>query len=373
MSGLTAPSDAALTSLACRFAVFLRPGSAVACATAALLAGTGGVSGRWLVTVLAVLAGWSLLFVVVLVRWGPLLPLIVLDAGLVTCVVLAQDRLALMTEIRAGTTWTLMLASTAVFIAQLTLRPVLGLPIAAVVTTAYYVSTDTPTGVWFLPVQALVVTYLIRLLRRGGHNADTMIASALEEIQQARLREERRADEREQYRRLHDTVLSTLVMVASGAFDRPSAVVSVKAHDGLVVLAELAAAPRAESDDVALLPLLSQAAGRAFPLEVTVSGNAPPLPHRVAWSIAGAVAEALENVDRHAHVGRADVRVRAGGRGGVLVEVIDRGTGFDPGGVPSAKRGIRESIEGRMIEVGGDAEVLSGPGNGTRVVLRWPR
>jgi signal transduction histidine kinase len=37
--------------------------------------------------------------------------------------------------------------------------------------------------------------------------------------------------------------------------------------------------------------------------------------------------------------------------------VRDRGAGFDRGGVPSDRRGIVESIEGRMARAGGSAKV----------------
>ena len=51
------------------------------------------------------------------------------------------------------------------------------------------------------------------------------------------------------------------------------------------------------------------------------------------------------------------------------VFVRDRGTGFDPGAVPADRRGVRESIVGRMERHGGRAEVRSAPGGGTEVEL----
>jgi signal transduction histidine kinase len=91
----------------------------------------------------------------------------------------------------------------------------------------------------------------------------------------------------------------------------------------------------------------------------------------VTEHIAGSVAEALRNVTRHAGVAEADVTVR-GGDGWVTVEVTDQGTGFDPAAVPPSRRGVRESIAGRMSAVGGAATVTSRPGSGTTVMLRWP-
>jgi signal transduction histidine kinase len=67
----------------------------------------------------------------------------------------------------------------------------------------------------------------------------------------------------------------------------------------------------------------------------------------------------------------AELRVRDG-NGQVVVEIIDQGRGFDARSVPRSRRGIRESIQGRMAEIGGTAEISGGPGAGTTVTLRWP-
>ena len=48
----------------------------------------------------------------------------------------------------------------------------------------------------------------------------------------------------------------------------------------------------------------------------------------------------------------------------------DRGPGFDPDAVPADRRGVRESIVGRMERHGGDAAIHSAPGEGTEVELR---
>jgi signal transduction histidine kinase len=365
---LVTPSDEALTRVAIRYAVALRLGGTAACTVAGPLAVTRVPVALWVV--LAVQAGWTGVLAYALPR-SPAPPVVLADAALVTAVVLAQERLVPANMISNGTTWTLMLASTTIFIAQLLLRPAAGLPVAGAVTLAYFLSANVPTGWWYLPLQAVVISYLLRLLRRGGRDADKVIAAGLDVVHQGRLDEARRADEREQYRRLHDTVLSTLVMVASGAFDRPLAVVSAKARDGLEIFAELAAEPVGEDGETALLPLLETVAGRASPLDVRVTGSAVTLPARAAGSMAGAVAEALENVARHAGVGTAEVRAWAAD-GGVFVEVADAGAGFDVARIPSSRRGIGQSILGRMAAAGGTATVTSEPSAGTRVLLRWP-
>jgi signal transduction histidine kinase len=51
------------------------------------------------------------------------------------------------------------------------------------------------------------------------------------------------------------------------------------------------------------------------------------------------------------------------------VFVRDRGPGFDLESVPPDRRGVRESIVGRMDRHGGRAVVHSAPGAGTEVEL----
>ena len=53
----------------------------------------------------------------------------------------------------------------------------------------------------------------------------------------------------------------------------------------------------------------------------------------------------------------------------VTVFVRDRGEGFDPESIPEERRGVRESIVGRMQRHGGRAEIRSAPGTGTEVEL----
>jgi signal transduction histidine kinase len=57
----------------------------------------------------------------------------------------------------------------------------------------------------------------------------------------------------------------------------------------------------------------------------------------------------------------------------IEVFVRDRGPGFDPAAVPEDRRGVRESIVGRMERHGGRAEVHTAPGAGTEVELVMKR
>jgi signal transduction histidine kinase len=61
-----------------------------------------------------------------------------------------------------------------------------------------------------------------------------------------------------------------------------------------------------------------------------------------------------------------------GGEGLVVVKITDRGRRFAPVATPPSRRGIRESITGRMLAVGGQAAIASRPGAGTTVTVSWP-
>ena len=55
------------------------------------------------------------------------------------------------------------------------------------------------------------------------------------------------------------------------------------------------------------------------------------------------------------------------------VFVRDRGSGFDRNAVPADRKGLLESIEGRMERAGGRATIITSPGSGTEVELHLPR
>ena len=57
---------------------------------------------------------------------------------------------------------------------------------------------------------------------------------------------------------------------------------------------------------------------------------------------------------------------------GIQVYVRDRGPGFDPSRIDPDRRGVRESIVGRMKRHGGHAAITSSVGGGTEVELTLP-
>jgi len=58
---------------------------------------------------------------------------------------------------------------------------------------------------------------------------------------------------------------------------------------------------------------------------------------------------------------------------GVDVYVSDQGSGFDLDSVPAGRRGIADSIVGRMRRQGGEATITTEGGGGTEVHLKVDR
>jgi signal transduction histidine kinase len=371
---LTGPSDQALDWLAGRYAIALRVGGAVLFTGVAVLAATRQVSGWWLSAPLAALCLWSAFFAWRVRRSG-LMPAVVLaDAAVISAVALAQQHLVPAVLITDNTTWMLPLACTSVYILQIALRPWLGLPAAGVVVIAYGLGAGGVADGWLLAVETAVAAGLVAVIRGGARQADAIVADSLESERRIRAEEARRADEREQHRQLHDTVLSTLTMVAAGAFSGPSAALAAQAAGDLRVLQGLEVAPTVPSWPTPLTdlgPKLELAAASTDDLAVRLNLAPVTLPFPVADQLAACVGEALRNVEQHAGTRQAEVTV-SGGAGWAVIEITDRGRGFDPAATPPSRRGIRESITGRMQAAGGRAAIASRPGAGTTVTVSWP-
>jgi signal transduction histidine kinase len=374
------PSDQALHRLAGWYAIALRLGGAVLFTAIAVLAATRQISGWWLAGPLTALCLWSALFTWRVRRYGLTTSLVLADAAVISLLALAQQHMVPAVLIKGNTTWMLPLAVTSVYILQIALRPWLGLAGAAVVVVAYGLGAGNVTDGWLLAVEALVAAGLVAVIRGGAEQADAIVAAGLETERQIRVEEARRADEREQHRQLHDTILSTLTMVAAGAFAGPSPALTAQAARDLRVLQGLAGAPAVPAVPgipgglaplTDLRPKLERAAASTADLAVQLELVPVSLPSPVADQLAACVGEALRNVERHAGTGKAEVTV-TGGTGWAVVKIADFGRGFDPAATPPSRRGIRESITGRMQAAGGRATIASRPGAGTTVTVSWP-
>ena len=204
-------------------------------------------------------------------------------------------------------------------------------------------------------------------------------------------RAERQASETEAQRRqgarlLHDTVLATLTLLAhSGVGVAPEALRQQAADDArLLRQLRLGATPTPQSsggynlenvEETVLgttLESVKQRFGR-MGLEVSWHGTGQVLlPSDVLDAFLLALAECLENVRRHSGVTDAHVTI-TDDETTVRAMITDAGIGFDIDDVDSARLGFKESVVGRLKEVGGKARLFSSKGSGTTVVLEVPR
>jgi signal transduction histidine kinase len=220
---------------------------------------------------------------------------------------------------------------------------------------------------WYLAF-AVVAQMIAETVRRYGREAASARAEAVQKGERLAA-----AREREVHRRLlHDRALQTLEIVAREWPVDPE-------ETRRFVRREAAALRRAlrdtEQPSGTLVDRLSEVAtdleGLGLAVELVTAGEDLELAPVAVEALADAVREALTNVLKHSGTRTAVLWVGEGATG-VLVTVRDQGCGFDPAGTPHGF-GIGHSIIGRLAEIGGDAQVSSVPGNGTRVSLEVPR
>jgi signal transduction histidine kinase len=188
----------------------------------------------------------------------------------------------------------------------------------------------------------------------------------------ARARAEERADIAAH---MHDSVLQTLALIQRRADDPQAVVQLARAQErelrtwlyegrapGDVDVSSFAEGIRQVQRDVE--------ARHGVPVEIVTVGDCPLDEHLGA--LLAAAREATVNAAKWS--GAAVISVFAEVESdNVNVAVRDRGKGFDPDSVPGDRKGVAESIRGRMSRHGGDANVQSAPGEGTKVTLVMPR
>ncbi len=171
---------------------------------------------------------------------------------------------------------------------------------------------------------------------------------------------------------LHDSVLQTLALMQRQA-DNPRDVAALARRQERELRAWLnGGRPYGERSTFAAALELAAAEveeAHAVPVDVVAVGDAPL--DDEAEALVAAAREAIVNA---AKFGAGSVSVYAEAREHeVEVFVRDRGPGFDLAAVPADRRGVRESIVGRMERHGGTAMIHSVPGEGTEVELRLRR
>jgi signal transduction histidine kinase len=183
----------------------------------------------------------------------------------------------------------------------------------------------------------------------------------------ARARSEERA---EVAAHLHDSVLQTLALIQKRS-DDPTQVARLARRQERD-LREWLSNDQPSRPNERLADALRAAANEiedshGAPIEAIVVGDAP-LDERLQALVA-ASREALTNAAKFASEG-GPVRLYAEIEDGdARVYIDDRGPGFNPKRIPAGRRGVRESIIGRMERYGGEVEIRSKKGEGTEVEL----
>jgi signal transduction histidine kinase len=188
----------------------------------------------------------------------------------------------------------------------------------------------------------------------------------------ARARAEERADIAA---RVHDSVLQTLALIQRRADDPQAVVQLARAQErelrswlfegrapGDMDASSFAEGVRQIQRDVEAL--------HGVPVEVVTVGDCP-LGEQLNALLAAA-REATVNAAKWS--GAAEISLFAEVEpDAVSVTVRDRGKGFDPAAVPADRKGVAESIRGRMDRHAGTATIQSAPGEGTKVTLTMPK
>ena len=182
----------------------------------------------------------------------------------------------------------------------------------------------------------------------------------------ARIRSEERSDVAA---RVHDSVLQTLALIQRHA-DEPRRIASLARRQERELRGWLYG-DRPLGDDGSLIAALSSAAAdieelHGIRVELASAGDRP-----ADEALVLAAREAMANAAKFAGVEEIDVYAEVTDEG-AAVFVRDRGAGFDRAAVPGDRRGLTESIEGRMERAGGSASIVSTLGAGTEVELRLP-
>lgn len=181
-----------------------------------------------------------------------------------------------------------------------------------------------------------------------------------------RIRQEERA---EVAAHLHDSVLQTLALIQRS--DDPQRMAMLARHQESELRDWLYGAVPLDSIDL-MSTALKQAAAKVeedfqIPIDVVTVGD-HPVDER-ARTVVAAATEAMVNAAKHSGADRMSLYFEVEGDS-LEVYVTDQGDGFDPRSIPADRRGISQSIRSRMEKIGGVANLVSEPGEGTEVMLR---
>ena len=216
-------------------------------------------------------------------------------------------------------------------------------------------------NVVFYLATAAILDWSIGVLRRNE--------ARRREAEAALVRSQERA---ETAAHLHDSVLQTLALIQRRGGDNAEASLLARRQERELRdwLYGGPGTPGATVGDALARTVEELEERYAVTIELVVVGDAA-LDER-GEALVAAAREALVNAATHAGVDRVSVYAESD-PAATRVFVRDRGAGFDTDAVGDDRRGLRESIVGRLRRHGGSATVRSRPGQGTEVAMEVPR
>jgi signal transduction histidine kinase len=175
---------------------------------------------------------------------------------------------------------------------------------------------------------------------------------------------------------LHDSVLQTLALIQKRA-DSPAEVITIARRQERELREWLYGNPRLPESSVkaALEQVASELeANHGVPIDIVCVGGDVEIDQRnneTMNGLVGAAREAMANAARHSGTPKVSVYIEVSPTA-VDVFVRDTGIGFDRSEVELTRKGVSESIEGRMHRIGGTATIRSTNQSGTNVALHLP-
>jgi signal transduction histidine kinase len=230
-------------------------------------------------------------------------------------------------------------------------------------------------------ILGVVVLIIITMLRQAAESLDSAQEAALQRYDLAARQHATETERVKVDALVHDSVLTTLLSAAAAVLPEQRELAARMARDAVKRLDEAGATGPRALDRVGLPVLVRRlrAALTTFSAPFTVrvvNAGGVELPVEAVDALYSAAVQAMVNSMQHAdepgRSTRRELRIRGVRAGGCLIEIADNGVGFDRASVPGERLGLRMSIEERMANAGGSAEIVSRPGQGTTVILAWP-
>jgi signal transduction histidine kinase len=221
------------------------------------------------------------------------------------------------------------------------------------------------------------ILVIITMLRAAATAVDAAQATALEGYAHAVRAHAMEAERVRVDAIVHDSVLTTLLYAARADTPEAQRLAVTMASNAVGHLrdAALVSPDDGSAVRVSALALTTRAAIEELEggFEVTATRlGTRSIPAAAAEAVRAAALQAAVNSVNHAGPGASRTVRMSAHHGGIQVVVADDGRGFDLSLVPRERIGVRVSIQERMAQVGGTADVESTPGNGTVIVIRWP-